>query len=86
MYCRQKFFLTQQAIRGLAKGGSGDILTGLMTGLLAQGYLPYYAAILAVFIHGLAGDIAAEEHTEEAMNADDVIKNISNSWKNILFC
>ena len=82
----KKVFFNSTGNPGLAKGGSGDILTGLMTGLLAQGYLPYYAAILAVFIHGLAGDIAAEEHTEEAMNADDVIKNISNSWKNILFC
>lgn len=82
----KRVFFNSTGNPGLAKGGSGDILTGLMTGLLAQGYLPYCAAIMAVFIHGLAGDIAAEKYTEEAMNADDVIKNISNSWKKIIFC
>ena len=44
---------------GMAKGGSGDALTGILTGLLAQGYSATEAAILGVFIHGMAGDQAA---------------------------
>ena len=54
---------------GMAKGGSGDVLTGLLTGLLAQGYHSVQAALLGVYLHGLAGDIAYEEIGQEAMNA-----------------
>ena len=45
----------------MATGGSGDVLTGILTGLLAQGYSSVEAAILGVYIHGLAGDMAARE-------------------------
>ncbi|MCK7536166.1 MAG: hypothetical protein MZV63_36855 [Marinilabiliales bacterium] len=45
---------------GMATGGSGDVLTGMILSLLAQGYEPVNAAITGVFLHGLAGDIAAE--------------------------
>jgi len=46
---------------GMATGGSGDVLTGVITGLLAQGYNPTEACILGVYLHGLAGDMAAED-------------------------
>ncbi len=58
---------------GMATGGSGDVLTGLLTGLLAQGYSSRDTAILGVFLHGLAGDLALPEKGSEAMNASDLV-------------
>ena len=49
----------------MAKGGSGDVLTGFLTGLLARGYEPDVAAVLGVFLHGVAGDKAAEYYGME---------------------
>jgi ADP-dependent NAD(P)H-hydrate dehydratase / NAD(P)H-hydrate epimerase len=65
---------------GIATGGSGDVLTGVITGLLAQGYEPYDAAVLGVFLHGLAGDIAAAELSKEAMIAGDLIKYLGQAF------
>ena len=61
---------------GMAKGGSGDVLTGLTAGLLARGYSPVNAAILGVWIHGYAGDILTENFTAEAYNSRDLIDTI----------
>ncbi len=57
---------------GMATGGSGDVLTGIITGLLAQGYSPLEAALLGVYLHGLAGDLAAQAHGYEALVAGDL--------------
>ncbi len=62
---------------GLAKGGSGDVLTGIITSLLAQGYPPKEAAIFGVWLHGKAADLAVEETAEESLIASDVINSIS---------
>lgn len=64
---------------GMATGGSGDVLTGIITGLLAQGYEPAQAAIMGVYVHGLAGDKAAALYGMEAMIAGDLIKNLKFS-------
>ena len=61
---------------GMATGGSGDVLTGILTALLAQKYEPENAAILGVYQHGLAGDRAAEKKTETALIASDIIDNL----------
>lgn len=61
---------------GMATGGSGDVLTGIITGLLAQGYAPRDAALLGVYFHGLAGDRAADIHGQMAMLASDIIDNL----------
>jgi len=61
---------------GMATAGSGDVLTGIISGLLAQGYTPKDAAIFGVFIHGLAGDIAAKELNENCLIASDIIQFI----------
>lgn len=58
---------------GMAKGGSGDVLTGYITGLLARGYSSAHAAILGVYVHGLAGDKAAARWGIESMNSKDII-------------
>lgn len=65
---------------GMAKGGSGDVLTGILTSLLAQGYAPADAAVLGVNIHGLAGDLAAQELSKEAMIAGDIIRFLSKAF------
>ena len=64
---------------GLAKGGSGDVLTGIITALLAQGYTPLTAARLGVHLHGLAADIASKNIALESMLASDVIACISDA-------
>lgn len=68
---------------GLAKGGSGDALTGIITAFLAQGYEPLNAAILGVYLHGLAADITLESQSEESMLITDVIENLGNAFKKI---
>lgn len=61
---------------GMAKGGSGDVLTGMITALLSQGYKPEEAAILGVYEHGMAGDKAAQLKGSTAMIASDIIESI----------
>lgn len=68
---------------GMAKGGSGDVLTGIITGLLAQGYDSKLAAILGVYIHGKAGDYAYEKFSQEAMTAQSIIQCLSNVFLEI---
>lgn len=66
---------------GLAKGGSGDALTGVITALLAQGYEPLNAAKLGVYLHGLAADITLETQSTESMLITDVIENLGKAFK-----
>lgn len=61
---------------GMATAGSGDVLTGIITALLAQGYTPQEAAILGVYQHGVAGDQAAEKFGMTSMMASDIVENI----------
>ncbi|MGE8553029.1 MAG: NAD(P)H-hydrate dehydratase [Chryseobacterium jejuense] len=63
---------------GLAKGGSGDILTGILTSLLAQGYSGKDTCILGVWLHGKAADFASEKHSKESMLPTDVIDELGN--------
>jgi len=69
---------------GMAKPGMGDILTGLITGLLAQQYSQKEACIIAAYLNGLAGDIAAELHSQQALTAIDVINCLGQAWKKLL--
>jgi len=66
---------------GMATGGSGDVLTGLVTALVCQGLAPFDAARLGVFLHGLAGDLAASELGQEAMIASDLIRFLPNAFQ-----
>ena len=61
----------------MATGGSGDVLTGVITSLLSQGYETIDAAILGVFLHGLAGDIAAKN--KATIIASDIIEKLPES-------
>lgn len=66
---------------GMATAGSGDVLTGIITGLLAQGMKPENAAIYGVYIHGLAADLALCEQSVESLIASDIIKYLGKAFK-----
>ncbi len=68
---------------GMATAGSGDVLTGIILGLLAQGYEPEPAAAMGVFLHGSAGDLAAAYHSEESMIAGDIIDMLGKAYKQV---
>ena len=66
---------------GLAKGGSGDVLLGIITALISQKYTPEEAAIFGVWLHGKAGDLAADKFSKEAMLPSDLIEEMGNVFK-----
>ncbi len=66
---------------GMATGGSGDVLTGMITSLLGQGYSPEDAAIIGVHVHALAGDRASETWGRQALMASDIIDSIGKAFK-----
>lgn len=66
---------------GMAKGGSGDALTGLLAGILAQGYSIGDACGLGAYLHGLAGDIAADQLGQHGMTAMDLVQDIPAAWR-----
>ncbi len=68
---------------GMATAGSGDVLTGIITGLLASGYSSGVAATLGVYVHGLAGDIAAKTLGYESVIASDIVDNIGAAFKRL---
>jgi hydroxyethylthiazole kinase-like uncharacterized protein yjeF len=68
---------------GLAKAGSGDALTGMITAFLAQGYVPFDAAKIAVYLHGLASDICLQKQSMESMLITDVIRSIGKAFKKL---
>jgi len=68
---------------GMATAGSGDVLTGIILSLLAQAYSPLHAALIGVYVHGLAGDLAVEEVGEEALIASDIVKFLPQAWRTI---
>ena len=76
-------FFNQTGNPGMATAGSGDVLTGMLTGLLARGYSPIDAAIIGVWLHGAAGDLAAEQFGMESMIASDIISFIPGAYKQL---
>ena len=68
---------------GMATAGSGDVLTGIILGLLARGYRQQEACTIGMYLHGLAGDIAARELGKESMIASDIIACIPKAFKRL---
>ncbi len=68
---------------GMATAGAGDVLTGIITALLARGYSPREAARMGVWLHGMAGDLAAEELGQESMVAGDLVSHLAGAFKTI---
>ncbi len=79
-----KVFFNPTGNPGMATGGSGDVLTGIILGLLAQGYEPHQAAIMGVYLHGLAGDAANVELNTNSMIASDLIDFLDIAFDDIL--
>lgn len=77
-------FFNSTGNSGMAKGGAGDVLTGLMVGILANYEDALSSAKLAVYLHGLAGDLAAKQLSEEGMNSGDIITYLPEAWKKLL--
>ncbi len=69
---------------GMATAGSGDVLTGIILSLLAQGYFSGNAALLGVYLHGLAGDFAAKAHSQQAMIAGDIVDSLGEAFSHIM--
>ena len=81
-----KHYINTSGNNGMATGGSGDVLTGIIAALVAQGMDSYQASCLGVYIHGLAGDLAAHEKSSYSMMASDIIESIGrviNKYKPI---
>jgi NAD(P)H-hydrate epimerase len=75
-----KLWINSTGNPGMAKGGMGDALTGIIGALLAQGLDPLDAARAGVFVHGLTGDLAAEKHNETAMLVSDLILSLGAAF------
>ncbi|MBL0342942.1 MAG: NAD(P)H-hydrate dehydratase [Bacteroidetes bacterium] len=76
-----KMYFNPTGNAGMAKGGSGDVLTGLLTGILASGYSPRETCILGAWLHGCAGDMAAKALSQEAMKAGDLVEHLGAAWQ-----
>ncbi|MFC1674701.1 NAD(P)H-hydrate dehydratase [Candidatus Omnitrophota bacterium] len=74
--CRGNLYVNKTGNPGMAKGGSGDVLAGMIGAFLGQGLKAFAAAKYAVYLHGLAGDLAAKKKTQVGMIATDIIKEI----------
>jgi ADP-dependent NAD(P)H-hydrate dehydratase / NAD(P)H-hydrate epimerase len=78
-----KSFINMTGNPGMATGGTGDVLTGLLASLLAQGYDALNASMIAVYIHGMAGDLALQSSSMEAIIAGDLIDNIGKAFQKV---
>ena len=77
-------YLNTSGTPALATAGSGDVLTGIITSFIAQGYKPEVAAIVAPFIHGRAGEIAAREHGDYGVTASDIAESTGKAIMEIM--
>jgi NAD(P)H-hydrate epimerase len=78
-----RWFLNTTGNSGMATGGSGDVLTGILTSLLGQQLPAFEAAVIAVHVHGLAGDAAAARFTPRAMIASDLSACLPDAWRSL---
>ncbi|MCG8311295.1 MAG: NAD(P)H-hydrate dehydratase [Cytophagales bacterium] len=78
-----KVYFNSTGNPGMATGGSGDVLTGIITALLGQQYPPEHAAVLGVYLHGLAADLAVEQLGEEGLIASDIIDYLPKAFNKV---
>jgi len=79
-----RLFFNSTGNPGMATAGSGDVLTGVILGLLAQGMSPEEAALTGVFIHGLAGDVAAKNRSEFSLIAGDIVEEMGEAFRKMV--
>ena len=75
-----RVFINSTGNPGMATAGTGDVLTGMIASLTGQNLPPLEASILGVYLHGLAGDIAAERTGEHSLIAGDIIEGIPDAF------
>ena len=80
---REQHFFNSTGNAGMATGGSGDVLTGIISSFVAQKYPSEDAAVLGVYLHGLAGDLAAKKMSEPALIASDIIDHLGSAFKQV---
>ena len=78
-----KLYINTTGNPGMATAGSGDVLTGILTGLLSQGYDPLLASVFGVFLHGQAGGIASQTMGYEAVMASDILENLGKAYMSL---
>jgi len=78
-----QIFVNDTGNSGMATAGSGDVLTGILAGMLAQGCSVQEASLCGVYLHGLAGDLAAEQYSDRAMTAGDILTHIGEAFQEI---
>ncbi|MBN2270083.1 MAG: NAD(P)H-hydrate dehydratase [Sedimentisphaerales bacterium] len=78
----ERVYINKTGNPGMATAGSGDVLTGIITALVAQGLTSLEAAILAVYVHGRAADIAAQTITQTSLIATDIVEYLPRAWPN----
>lgn len=79
-----KIYINSSGTPGLATPGSGDVLTGIITSFIAQGYKPEVAALLGAYIHGKAGELAVDQHGEYGVLASDIVANVGVAIRKIM--
>ena len=77
----RRIYVNKTGNPGMASGGVGDVLTGMITSLIGQGFTSFEAAKRGVYLHGRAGDIAAKAKGEVSLRAQDVLKSIPRATK-----
>ncbi len=78
-----KYYFNSSGNPGMAKGGTGDVLTGMIVAFLSQGYNPEEASLLSVYLHGLSADIAVKKQSEQSLLATDIISTIGDAFHEI---
>jgi NAD(P)H-hydrate epimerase len=76
-----KVYFNTSGNPGMSTAGSGDVLTGILLGLLSQGYRPEEASVIGVYLHGLAGNLAAATLSEESLIAGDIIQMLGTAFR-----
>ncbi len=76
-----KIYFNSSGCSGMATAGSGDVLTGVLAAMIAQGYKPEIATLISVFVHGVAGELAAAEHGDYGMTSTDIADNIGRALR-----
>lgn len=79
-----KIYFNSSGCAAMATPGAGDVLTGMIAAMIAQGYKPEVATLISVYIHGLAGEMAAAEHGEYGVTAGDITANIGKAIKSVM--
>ena len=79
-----KVYFNSSGTPAMATAGSGDVLTGVLLAMLAQGYPAELASLIAVYIHGVAGELAAADHGDYGVVASDIAENIGRAIRDTL--